>query len=96
MLLASLFAGLAFNYTRLGNAHASAIPLGGRSFKISHGVVNVILLSAMIDINLMANLEKFAIFTDIFDETITGLSLRESAELSVVAVKKLSEDIGIV
>jgi alcohol dehydrogenase len=94
MLMASTIAAMAFNPTRLGLAHALCMPLGGK-FKIPHGFANAMLLPQVMEFNLVGNLEKFKEIAEIFGERTHGLSLRKAAELSVAAVHKLNEDIGI-
>lgn len=94
MLLASSIAAMAFNTTRLGLAHALAIPLGAH-FKIPHGVVNAILLPEVMKFNLIGNPEKFKEIAKIFGEKIDGLSDREAAESAVKAIRQLNKDIGI-
>ncbi|MGF9713633.1 MULTISPECIES: iron-containing alcohol dehydrogenase [Paenibacillus] len=94
MLLASTIAAMAFNPTRLGLAHALCMPLGGK-FKVPHGTANAILLPQVMQFNLVGNLEKFKEIAEIFGENTAGLPLREAAELSVKAIKKLNQDIGI-
>ncbi len=87
MLLASLFAGLAFTHARLGNAHAMAHPLGGY-FDVPHGVANAILLPYIMDYNRMANPEKFIRIAKLMGEEAT-------AQGAVEAVKKLNRDLNI-
>ena len=94
MLLASTLAAMAFNSTRLGLAHAYAMPLGSR-FHIPHGLANAIMLPVVMRYNLPGNLAKFARIAAIFGERIEGLSLREAAERAVVAIESLKADIGI-
>ncbi|ALS20770.1 iron-containing alcohol dehydrogenase [Paenibacillus naphthalenovorans] len=94
MLLASTIAAMAFNPTRLGLAHALCMPLGGK-FKVPHGTANAILLPQVMQFNFVGNLEKFKEIAEIFGENTAGLPLREAAELSVKAIKKLNQDIGI-
>lgn len=95
MLLASLIAAMAFNTTRLGIAHALALPLGAH-FKIPHGTVNAILLPEVMQFNIIGNVAKFAEIASIFGEKVEHLTMREAAERSVVAIRRLKEDIGIV
>jgi alcohol dehydrogenase len=94
MLLASTIAAMAFNNTRLGLVHAFAMPLGAR-FHIPHGLVNAIMLPAVMRYNLPGNLRKYARIAENFGEPVAGLSLREAAERSVVAIQRLKEDVGI-
>ncbi|PLS17344.1 alcohol dehydrogenase [Bacillus sp. M6-12] len=94
MILASLIAAMAFNSTRLGLAHALALPLGAH-FKIPHGVVNAILLPEVMAFNVIGNVDKFAEIAEIFGENVEGLSKREAAERSVEAIRKLNHDVGI-
>ena len=94
MLLASLSAALAFNPTRLGLAHALVMPIGA-NYKIPHSVGVAILLPEVMRYNLIGNLEKFVTIARIFGENTEGLSLRDAAELSVKAIRQVSEDVGI-
>lgn len=87
MLVASLFAGLAFSHARLGNAHAMAHPLGG-FFNIPHGIANAVLLPHIMEYNRMACPEKFQKIADLLEEDA-------SAACAVEAVKKLNRDLGI-
>jgi alcohol dehydrogenase len=87
MLVASLFAGLAFTHARLGNAHAMAHPLGGY-FDVPHGVANAILLPYIMEYNRLANPEKFCRIAELMGEESTP-------EGAVEAVKKLNRDLGI-
>lgn len=94
MLLASTIAAMAFNSTRLGLVHAFAMPLGAR-FHIPHGLVNAIMLPAVMRFNLPGNLGKYVRIAEIFGEPVAGLSPRDAAERSVVAVERLKADVGI-
>jgi len=94
LLLGSTIAATAFNPTRLGLSHALCMPIGAR-FKVPHGITNAILLPQVMEFNLPGNLEKFKEIAEIFGENTEGLPLREAAELSVNAIKKLNEDVGI-
>jgi alcohol dehydrogenase len=94
MIMGSLLAALAFNITRLGNAHALAIPLGIK-YHIPHGTVNAILLPWVMEFNLPAAPEKYIEVAKIFGENVQGLTQMEAARKSVKAVKELLKDIGI-
>ena len=94
MLMGSLIAALAFNITRLGNAHALAIPLGIK-YHIPHGEVNAILLPAVMQYNLAACPEKYIEIAELFGEDTCCLTTMEAAQKSVKAIKALLRDIGI-
>lgn len=93
MLLASTMAAIAFNSTRLGLAHALAMPLGAKA-KIPHGDVVSILLPEVMRFNAVANQPKFAKIAQIFGEPIDGLSLSSAAEAGVAAVEQLVTDVA--
>jgi len=95
MITGSLVAALAFNVTRLGLAHALAIPFGA-TFGIPHGMINAILLPHVMEYNLMGATEKFIEIARIFGENVENMPKMEAAYKSVEAVKKLMKDIGIV
>lgn len=51
MLYGSMVAGICMNFTRLGNVHALALPLGVH-FGITHGVACAIMLPHVMRFNL--------------------------------------------
>lgn len=93
MLLASTMAAAAFAPTRLGLAHAMAMPLGAKA-KIPHGEVISILLPEVMRFNVTGNLEKFARIAHIFGVDTRTSSLRTAAIDGVNAVAELISDIG--
>lgn len=93
MLLASTLAACAFNSTRLGLAHALAMPLGAKA-KIPHGDVVSILLPEVNRFNVVGNPRKFANIARIFGEPVDGLSLRAAADAGVAAVDQLVTDVA--
>lgn len=93
MLLASTLAAAAFNSTRLGLAHALAMPLGAKA-KIPHGDVVSILLPEVNRFNVVGNLEKFARIARIFGESVEGMSLRTAADAGVAVVEQLVTDVA--
>jgi alcohol dehydrogenase len=95
MLLASLLAALGFSSTRLGLAHAFAMPLGSKPCNLAHGVANAVMLPAVMEFNLMGNIPKFVQVAKAFGEYVEGLPAIDAAYQGVEAVKRLSADIGI-
>lgn len=94
MLMGSLLAGLAFNNTRLGNAHAMSHPLSAYS-DIPHGVANAILIPHVMEFNVPACPGKFAAIAAAMGVNTAGLTAMEAACAAVGAVQKLSADVGI-
>lgn len=94
MLLATLFAGIAFANIGLGVVHAITAIMGG-FFPVSHGVINAILLPPCMDYNLEACTAKYARIAMALGEQVDGLSERAAAEKAVAAVFRLSRDVGI-
>jgi len=94
MLLASLLGGKALAIAGVGLVHAMAYPLGGM-FGIPHGLANAVLLPFVISYNLIGNLEKHARLAEMLGQEISGLSVRESAEITVEELHLLNQDLGI-
>lgn len=94
MAYAQFLAGMAFNNASLGYVHAMAHQLGG-FYNLPHGVCNAILLPHVERFNLSANLERFKDIASNLGEYVEGLSVRDAAEKALVAIEKLSNDVGI-
>ena len=94
MCFAQYLAGMAFNNASLGHVHAMAHQLGG-FYDLPHGECNAILLPHVEQFNLIAKMERFIKIAQLMGEVTTGLAPRDAAELALVAIKKLSADIGI-
>jgi alcohol dehydrogenase len=95
MLLASTMAGIAMSSTRLGLAHALAMPLGSYTIRIPHGIAIGITLPVVMKFNYASRLERFVNVARALGEDVDGLSLRDAAAFSFDAVRSLSDDIGI-
>ncbi|QHQ59834.1 iron-containing alcohol dehydrogenase [Anaerocolumna sedimenticola] len=92
MLLASTFAGIAFNWARLGNVHAMAHPLGGY-FNIPHGIANAILLPVVLEYNALVDNGKYEI---IYNLLKTGKDkIYQDPYTLVEEVKKLLKELQI-
>ncbi len=95
MMLASTMAGIAMNPTRLGLAHALAMPLGSWELRVPHGVVLAVTLPLVMEFNHAAAPDRFADVARALGEPVAGLSRTEAAGRAVSAVTKLARDIGI-
>ncbi len=94
MCYAQYLAGMAFNNASLGHVHAMAHQLGG-FYDLPHGECNAILLPHVSSFNLIAKMDRFTKIAVLMGENIDGLSPREAAEKALVAIRKLSTDVGI-
>jgi alcohol dehydrogenase len=94
MAYAEYLAGMAFNNASLGYVHAMAHQLGG-FYNLPHGVCNAILLPAVEEFNMLANLKRFRDIAVAMGENVEGLSDREAADVAIQSIRKLSADIGI-
>jgi len=94
MAYAQYLAGMAFNNAGLGHVHAMSHQLGGM-YDLPHGVCNALLLPHVCEANLMVAQERYADIAEALGENIYGLPVREAAEMAVVAIRCLSEDVGI-
>ncbi|MBW2683246.1 MAG: iron-containing alcohol dehydrogenase, partial [Deltaproteobacteria bacterium] len=94
MCYAQYLAGMAFNNASLGHVHAMAHQLGG-FYDLPHGECNAILLPHVSAFNLIAKIDRFIKIAELMGENVTGLAPRDAAELALVAIRKLSADVGI-
>lgn len=94
MALGSLEAGLAFSNASCAAVHALAYPLGA-TFHLPHGLSNTVMLQAVMEENIVSNLERFAIIADRMGECIDGLSLRDAAFKTIEAMTVLAKDIDV-
>ena len=95
MLLASTMAGIAMNPTRLGLAHALAMPLGSWDLRIPHGIAIGVALPCVMRFNYLAQPQRFAEVAAAMGEDIAGLPVLEAAARSFAAVRRLADDVGL-
>ena len=93
-MLGSFFAGIAITNAGTGLCHAMAYPLGS-AYHVPHGLANALLLPAVLEYNLPADLPKFARLAEALGEPVAGLSLRSAAERAAQAVRALAQDVGL-
>lgn len=94
MLVASATAALAFSQTLLGNVHAMSHPVSGH-FGVAHGVANAILLTRVMEYNLIACPDKFAQIAVLMGEEVDNVDDMSAGLTAVQAVASLGEDVGI-
>jgi alcohol dehydrogenase class IV len=95
MLLASTMAGIAMNPTRLGLAHALAMPLGSWDIRIPHGIAIAVTLPRVMKFNWVAAPDRFAAVAHALGQPVDRLSPADAAQCAVAAVEKLASDIQI-
>lgn len=95
MLLASTMAGMAMNPTRLGLAHALAMPLGSWDLKIPHGLAIAVTLPLVMQFNCRAAPDRFAAVARALGAPVEGCSALEAAERAAPFVAALAASIGI-
>jgi alcohol dehydrogenase class IV len=95
MLLASTLAGMAMNPTRLGLAHALAMPLGSWDLKIPHSVAIAVTLPVVMAFNYSAAPERYARVAHAMGVAADGHETLDAAKCAVTAVRELAEAIGI-
>ena len=94
MLKASYLAGMGLAMSGVGAVHALAYPLGA-FFDVPHGLANALLLPYVLEYNYPGDIDKFARIARAMGENSKGLSKRDTAALTVRAVRNLSRDINI-
>lgn len=95
MMLASTMAGMAMNPTRLGLAHALAMPLGSWDLKIPHSIAIAVMLPVVMEFNCTAAPERFVAVARALGEPVDGYSTLEGAARAALSVRQLARDIGI-
>jgi alcohol dehydrogenase len=94
MLYGSLLGGMALADAGVGAAHALAYPLGGL-YRVPHGLANAMLIPHVMEFNLPAAPEQFAMIARSMGEPVDGVPPRTAGAVAVEAVAALCEDIGI-
>jgi alcohol dehydrogenase len=88
-------AGVAMNPTRLGLAHALAMPLGSWDLCVPHGVALAVTLPVVMEYNHLAAPDRFVDVARALGEPVDHLTKLDAARRAVDAVQKLTQDIGI-
>lgn len=94
MVEAEMLGGMAFNNADLGYVHAMAHQLGGQ-YDAPHGVCCAMLLPIVEKYNIIAAPERFAQLAKIMGENTDGLSVRDAADLSIKAMRRMCDDVNI-
>jgi alcohol dehydrogenase class IV len=95
MLLASTLAGMAMNPTRLGLAHALAMPLGSWDLKIPHSIAIAVTLPLVMRFNSCAAPQRFADVARALGHIDDNNDCQEIADRATSIVSHLASAIGI-
>jgi alcohol dehydrogenase len=95
MMLASTMAGIAMNPTRLGLAHALAMPLGSWSLKIPHSIAIAVTLPLVMQFNCSAAPERFVDVARALGQPLDRGVTLDAARCAPSAVRSLASAIGI-
>lgn len=94
MLFASSIAGIALTSSGAGIIHGMGYSIT-LYYGAPHGLANALLMPEAMEFNLVANPSKYKNIAAAMGKKVEGLLEKEAARLSVVAVRELSEKIGI-
>ncbi|RKQ32504.1 iron-containing alcohol dehydrogenase [Oceanobacillus halophilus] len=94
MVYVMFLAGVAFNNAGLGFVHSMAHQLGG-VYDLPHGVCNAMLLPIVERENAKRNPRKFRAIAKAAGLETEGKTDEQCAEDVIVAIKKMSEEVGI-
>ncbi len=91
---ASTLAGIAITHVGTTLIHCIGHVIGGRA-GVDNGVALAVCLKPVMEYSWISNIEKFAVITELMGENTSGMTLKESAELSSIAINKFMQDINL-
>lgn len=94
VMLASLYAGLAFSNASLGCVHALAHSLGGY-LDLPHGECNAILLPHVVNFNYSAASSKYAKIAEVMGVPVAGLNDSRAKMALMDHIDKFKQSLGI-
>jgi alcohol dehydrogenase class IV len=94
MLLGAHLAGVAFANAPVAGVHALAYPLGGH-FHVPHGLSNALMLRHVMNHNMEAAMNHYAILAPLVDERLAGLGRQGAAQGLVDALSQMIVDCGL-
>ncbi len=94
MCLGVCMGTMAIRSSGMGMIHGTCYP-PAMKYHLSHGLAISIMMPYVMEYNLISNREKYAAIALAMGEKVENLSLRDTAEKAVIAVKRLIEDLGL-
>jgi alcohol dehydrogenase class IV len=92
--LASMQAGAAFPNSSVTLVHGMSRPIGAL-FHVPHGVSNAMLLPAVIEFTKDSAIDRLAVVGRTICPDLKGLNNEEMADLTIVEIKQLCQDLNI-
>lgn len=94
MMLATLYAGLAFSNASLGAVHAMAHCLGG-GYDLPHGLSNALLLDKVVRINYPACPDRYREICQAIGLDTSGCDTDQCCQLLCQSIQQLRESVGL-
>lgn len=94
MALASMQAGAAFPNSSVTLVHGMSRPIGAL-FHVPHGVSNAMLLPAVLEFTKESAVDRLAVIGGIIRPDLKGLSNEELADITILEIKKLCQELNI-
>ena len=92
--LGSVYGGMCLGPVNTAAVHALAYPLGSK-FKIAHGLSNAVMLPYVLEYNLPAATERFAVLSKNLGLTTCGCSDEDYAKAGIEAIRALIVSLNI-
>lgn len=93
MIFAATLAGLAFSSGGLGAIHALSFVL--ENYGMGHAKSVSVMMPHVMEYNKIAAAEKYGAIAGFLGDDVNGVSLYQGANLAVIAVKRLLEEVNI-
>jgi alcohol dehydrogenase class IV len=94
VMLGALQAGIAFSNSSVALVHGMSRPIGA-NFHVAHGVSNAALLAVVTEFSLIGDPVRYGHIARAMGENIDGLGYMDAADMSVLAINRLIEDIKV-
>lgn len=95
VMLASLYAGLAFSNASLGCVHSLAHSLGGY-LDLPHGECNAILLPHVVDFNFDTSTERYKKIAQILNLPVNKATSSETKQILIDYLQQMKKELGII
>ncbi len=94
MMIAAFMAGVAFGNAQVGLVHAMAHSVGAL-YEVPHGLANSIALPHVMEFNLDACPERYALVAEAMGLDIRNMSAMEAGKAAIEAIQEMTKALGI-